>query len=199
MSGSKFSPDGIGEEGSVTESDVSPRTEVPTQAHAGVVRTILGRDDVDDDRPLPDLPPLPEDPSWRIEHLPFVTAAGLALVLCTFSAGFLADGLAGALGAAGGGLIVTVGVSLTTLAIAWADVIRPELVLPVGMGVYMVKYAAIVFLLFAVAGSDWSGAPALFWGVAVNAVVLTGVQAWWLTRLAARRAAAVSPPGQDPA
>ena len=181
----------------MTESEVPRQPEVPFPAHAGVVRTILGRDD-EDDRPLPDLPPLPEDPRWRIEHLPFVTAAGLALVLCAFSAGFLADGLAGGLGAAGGVLVVTVGVSLTTLAIGWADVIRPELVMPVGMGVYVVKYAAIVFLLFAVAGSDWSGALALFWGVAAGAVVLTGVQAWWLTRLAARRAAAVAPPGRDP-
>jgi hypothetical protein len=181
----------------VTESDVSRGTEVPAQArHAGVVRTILGRDDEDDDRPLPDLPPLPADPRWRIEHLPFVTAVGLALVFCGFSAGFLVGGLPAALGVAFGVLVVTIGVTLTTLAIAWADVIRPELVMPVGMAVYVVKYAAIVFLLFAVAGSDWSGARSTFWGVAVGAVLLTGLQAWWLTRLAARRAA-TPPPGQN--
>jgi hypothetical protein len=173
----------------VTEPDVSRRPEVPTQAHAGVVRTILGRDDDDDDRPRPELPPLPEDPRWRIEHLPFVSAVGAALVLCALSVGFLLDGAPGAVGAAGGVLVVTVGVTLTTLAIAWADVIRPELVMPVGVGVYVVKYAAIVFLLSAVAGSDWSGARPMFWGVAVGAVLLTAVQAWWLTRLAARRAA----------
>jgi hypothetical protein len=66
--------------------------------------------------------------------------------------------------------------------------------MPVGLGVYFVKYAAIVFLLFAVAGSGWSGARPMVWGVAIGAVLLTGVQAWWLTRLAARRAAA-APPG----
>ena len=181
----------------MTESDVSGRTEVPIQAHAGVVRTILGRDD-EDDRPLPDLPPLPDDPRWRIEHLPFVTAVGVALVLCGFSAGFLIGGAPAALGVGGGMLVVTVGVSLTTLAIAWADVIRPELVMPVGLGVYVVKYAAIGFLLFAVAGSNWSGAQPMFWGIAVGAVLLTGVQAWWLTRLASRRASAAVPSSDDP-
>ena len=183
----------------MTESDVSRGTEVPAQARpAGVVRTILGRDDEDDDRPLPDLPPLPEDPRWRIEHLPFVTAVGAALVLCAFSLGFFLDGVPGALGAGAGVLVVTVGVTLTTLTIAWADVIRPELVMPVGLGVYVVKYAAIVFLLFAVAGSDWSGARPMFWGVAVGAVLLTGVQAWWLARLAARRATVPPSDAQGP-
>jgi hypothetical protein len=153
----------------------------------GIVGTILGKDqDDDDDRPLPDLPPLPADPSWRIEHLPFVSMVGVAAVLCAVSIGFFAGGLPAALGAGGGVLIVTVGITLTTLAIAWADVIRPELVMPVGLGVYVVKYSAIVFLLFAVASSGWAGARPMFWGVAAGAIVLTGVQAWWLTKLASR-------------
>jgi len=56
--------------------------EQPEPRRAGVVKTILGRDDEDDDRPLPQLPPLPADPRWRIEHLPLVLAAGFAVVLC---------------------------------------------------------------------------------------------------------------------
>jgi hypothetical protein len=177
---------------SVTAPDVTLEPKVPVQAHAGIVGTILGRDEADD-RPLPDLPPLPEDPRWRIEHLPLISAVGFALVLFGFSAGLLIGGMPAALGVAGGILIVTIGVSLTTLAIAWADVIRPELVLPVGMSVYFVKYAALVFLMFAVVGSKWSGARPMLWGLAVGAVLLTGVQAWWLARLANRRAAAWSP------
>jgi hypothetical protein len=74
-------------------------------------------------------------------------------------------------------------------------VIRPELVMPVGLGVYFVKYVAFAFLLAAVAGSGWAGSRALFWGFAAGAVVLTGIQAWWLARLAARRAAALPPSG----
>ena len=161
---------------------------VPQQAvPAGVLKTILGKDE-EDDRPLPDLPPLPEDPRWRIEHLPFVLTTGFALVLCAASAGFFASGATAALGAAAGVLVVTVGVSLTTLVIAWADVIRPALVMPVGLAVYVVKYALIVFLMIGVAASGWAGGRAMAWGIAGGAVVLTAVQVWWLARLARRNA-----------
>jgi hypothetical protein len=153
----------------------------------GVIRTILGKDD-EDDRPLPDLPPLPEDPRWRIEHLPFVLATGLALVLCAASLGFFLGGVAAALGAAAGALVVTIGVSLTTLVIAWADVIRPALVMPVGLAVYVIKYSLIVFLMIGVASSGWSGGRPMAWGIAGSAVVLTAVQVWWLARLARRNA-----------
>lgn len=167
----------------------SPGVAVPKQStpvRAGVLRTILGKDDEDDDRPLPDLPPLPADPRWRIEHLPFVLAVGFALVLCAASAGFLAGGPAAALGAAAGMLVVTVGVSLTTLVIAWADVIRPALVMPFGLGVYVVKYALIIFLMIAVASSEWAGGRPMAWAIAAGSVLLTAVQVWWLTRLARR-------------
>jgi hypothetical protein len=152
----------------------------------GVIRTILGKDDEDDDRPLPDLPPLPADPRWRIEHLPFVLATGFALVLCAASAGFLLDGVPAALGAATGALVVTIGVSLTTLVIAWADVIRPALVMPVGLSVYVIKYSLIVFLMIGVGSSGWAGGRPMAWGIAVSAVLLTAVQVWWLARLARR-------------
>jgi hypothetical protein len=163
---------------------------VPAQAapaRAGVLRTILGKDDEEDDRPLPDLPPLPEDPRWRIEHLPLVMAAGVALVLCAASAGFLLGGSTAALGAAAGMFVITVGVSLTTLAIAWADVIRPALVMPVGLTVYVIKYALIAALMISVAASGWAGGLPMAWAMAGGSVVLTAVQAWWLTRIARRR------------
>jgi hypothetical protein len=174
----------------MTDKDLEIASEetVPAQrAHAGVLKQILGKDDEDDDRPLPDLPPLPADPRWRIEHLPFVLAVGFALVLCAASAGFVIGGPVAAAGAAGGMLVVTVGISLTTLAIAWADVIRPQLVMPVGLAVYVIKYALIVFLMIAVANSEWPGGEAMAWSIAAGAVLLTGVQVFWLSRIARQR------------
>jgi hypothetical protein len=152
-----------------------------------VLRTILGKDDEDDDRPLPDLPPLPEDPRWRIEHLPFVLTVGFALVLCAASAGYFAGGVTAALGAAIGMLVVTVGISLTTLAIAWADVIRPALVMPVGLAVYVIKFALIAALMVVVASNGWAGGLPMAWSMAAGAVLLTAVQVWWLLRLARHR------------
>ena len=158
-----------------------------SRPRAGVIKTILGRDDEDDDRPLPDLPPLPEDPRWRVEHLPFVLAAGFALVLFAASIGFVAGGGTAALGTAVGAFVVTVGVSLTTLVIAWADLVRPALVLPAGITVYVTKYALIVFLMVGVGSSGWAGGEAMAWSLAASAIVLTGVQVWWVARLAGRR------------
>ncbi|MEV6489630.1 hypothetical protein AB0M20_13540 [Actinoplanes sp. NPDC051633] len=159
----------------------------PPPRNYGVIAQILGKDDEDDDRPLPDLPPLPEDPRWRIEHLPFVLAVGFALVLCAASAGFFAGGPVAAAGAAAGMLIVTIGISMTTLAIAWADVIRPELVMPVGLAVYVIKFALIAALLLVVADRGWAGGLPMAWSMAVGVVVLTGVQVMWLMRIANRR------------
>ena len=153
----------------------------------GVLRQILGRDQDDEGRPLPDLPPLPEDPRWRIEHLPMITAIGLALSLCAGSAGFLIGGVAAGLGVAGGVFVVAVGFSLSTLAIAWADVIRPALVMPVGLTVYVIKYALIGLILLAAGQAGWVGARPMAYGIAIGAVAMTAVQVWWISRLANRR------------
>ena len=162
-------------------------TDDPPKSY-GVIAQILGKDldDEDEQRPLPDLPPLPADPRWRIEHLPFVLAVGFAMVLCAASAGFFLGGPVAAVGAAGGMLVVTIGISMTTLAIAWADVIRPALVMPFGLAVYVIKYALIILLMIAVAASEWAGGRPMAWAIAAGSVVLTGVQVWWLTRLARR-------------
>jgi hypothetical protein len=163
---------------------------VPAQGGAverrpGVVREILGKDE-DPAVPLPELPPLPADPRWRIEHLPFVTVAGVAVVLCAASAGFFLGGPTAALGAAAGVLVVVMGFTITTLAIAWADAIRPALVMPVGMLTYVIKYVSIAFVLMSVAGSGWAGGRPMAWGIAGGAVALTGIQVWWVSRLARR-------------
>jgi hypothetical protein len=163
---------------------------VPGQGRpAGVLAQILGRDDEDDDRPLPDLPPLPADPRWRIEHLPMISAIGVALALCATSAGFLFGGAAIGLGLGAGVLLVAIGYSLSTLAIGWADTLRPALVLPVGMTVYMVKYILIALILIAAGASGWAGAKPMAFGIAIGAVVMTAAQAFWIARRANRRAA----------
>jgi hypothetical protein len=145
----------------------------------------------DDDTPLPDLPPLPADPRWRIEHLPMVTAAGVALMLCAASIGFLAGGPTAALGAAAGVFVVVVSFTMSTLAVAWADAVRPALVLPVGLLTYVIKFALVAFIMLSVAASGWPGGRPMAWGIVGGAVALTAVQAWWVSRLARANLAAV--------
>jgi hypothetical protein len=59
--------------------------------------------------------------------------------------------------------------------------------MPVGLAVYVIKYSLIIFLLIGVDSSGWTGLDAMAWGIAGGAVLLTGVQIWWLARLARRR------------
>jgi hypothetical protein len=141
----------------------------------------------DDDLPLPDLPPLPADPRWKVEHLGFLTAVSFALLACAASVGFLVSGPTAALAAAGGVMIVTVSHTLTTLVVAWADTVRPALVMPLGMLTYVVKYSLLGIILAVGVSSDWSGKTALGLGVVAGVVVWTGVQARWVTRRTLRQ------------
>jgi hypothetical protein len=129
---------------------------------------------------------LPADPKWRIEHLPMITAIGVALALFAGSAGFLVGGPDTGLGAIAGVLVVTAGFTISTLAIAWADVIRPALIMPVGLSVYLIKYVSIALVLLGAGASGWAGARPMAYGIAFGAVAMTGVQVWWVSRLARR-------------
>jgi hypothetical protein len=135
----------------------------------------------DDDRPLPDLPPLPADPRWRVAHLPFLTAVSVAVLLCAASIGYLAGGPQLALGAAAGVAITTVSYTMSTLVIAWADTVRPALVMPLGLATYVIKYSLLGVILAFTVTSEWPGRVALGWGVVAGVVVWTAVQGWWVT------------------
>ena len=144
-------------------------------------------DDDDDRRPLPDLPPLPADPRWRVAHLPFLTVFAFALMLCAASVGFLSAGVPAAVGAAAGVVLVTVSYTMSTLVLAWADTVRPALIMPLGMLTYVVKYSLLGVILAFVISSEWPGRTALGWGVVAGVMGWTAVQIWWVARFAGRR------------
>lgn len=137
----------------------------------------------EDDRPLPDLPALPADPRWKVAHLPFLSAVAGALLLCAASAGFLTGGAGPALGGALGVLIVTISYTMSTLVVAWADTVRPALLMPLALLTYVLKYTVLGVVLAYGVRSDWPGRSALGWGIVAGVVVWTAVQAWWFTRI----------------
>ncbi|WP_433297349.1 hypothetical protein ACQP2F_40805 [Actinoplanes sp. CA-030573] len=147
----------------------------------GVPRQGFDPDDPDD-RPLPaGLAPLPADPRWRVAHLPFLSAVSFALLLCAASAGFLTGGSASALGAALGVLIVTISYTMSTLVIAWADTVRPALLMPLALGTYVLKYSVLGLVLAYGVQTTWTGKSALGWSIVAAVIVWTAVQAWWFT------------------
>jgi hypothetical protein len=136
----------------------------------------------EDDRPLPDLPPLPADPRWRVEHLPFLTAFSVALMICAASVGFVAGGGTAAGAAAAGVAIVTVSYTMSTLVFAWADTVRPALLMPLGLLTYTVKFTLLGVILAFVVSSEWPGRVPLGWGVVAGVLGWTAVQIWWVAR-----------------
>ncbi|MEV6298455.1 hypothetical protein AB0M02_03515 [Actinoplanes sp. NPDC051861] len=145
-----------------------------------VVAAEHGPDLDEDEGPLPDLPPLPADPRWRVEHLPLISAVCFALLTCAASVGFFTGGTDAALGSAAGVLIVTVSYSMSTLVIAWADTVRPALLMPLALMTYAVKYALLGVILAYGVSTDWPGRTALGLGIVAGVMVWTGAQAWWI-------------------
>ena len=140
-------------------------------------------------------PATAEDPRWRVQHLPLLVAVATALLLCAASLGFVVAGVDAAVGAASGVLLVTVSYTMSTLVIAWADTVRPALVLPLGLLTYAVKYSLIGVILAAVSSSGWSGMVPMGWGVVAGVVVWTATQIWWVLRSSRQEAGAKPPIG----
>lgn len=96
--------------------------------------------------------------------------------------GYLVTGAAGAIGAIAGVALVMVSYLVSTLAIAWADSVDPQLVLAVGLSVYVVKFTALGLAMVAILQADWSGTVPMAWGIAAGVVAWTAAQIWWTVR-----------------
>ncbi len=118
----------------------------------------------------------------RLRHLPVpLAASGALLVAGTVIAG-LVRGADAAYGVAAGVALVVASYVLSSFVLAWTDAVNPRLLMPIGLGTYVVKFTIIGLTMAAIAATDWRGLPAM--GVAIIAAVLlwTIAQAWWTWR-----------------
>lgn len=118
----------------------------------------------------------------RVRHLPSGLLASGVLLVLGVPAGAVARGGVGAAGVAAGVGLVAASYTLSSLIIAWADAINPRLVMPIGLGTYVLKFTLIGVLMAVIAGTGWPGLPVM--GVALMVAVLTWVvaQSWWTYR-----------------
>lgn len=123
------------------------------------------------------------DRRWRLRHLPTLLGASAVAMVVAAVIGGLTRGGAGAVGAAVGVALVTASYTLTTVVVAWADSVNPQLVLPFGVGMYVIKYSLLGGVLVVWGTSDWPGLVPLAWGVVVGVVAWTGVHIWWITKV----------------
>ncbi len=128
------------------------------------------------------------DRRWRLRHLPVLLAASAVLAAVAALVGGVTGGLTGALGAAAGVGVTVFSYTLTTVVLARADQINPQLLLPLGVGLYVLKFSLLGGVLVAVASTGWSGLIPLCLGIVAGVAVWTAVHIWWLTTVHARRA-----------
>jgi hypothetical protein len=124
----------------------------------------------------------PPRTSWRLAHLPVLLAVTGVVIAIAAVLGWLGAGGPGAVGAAAGVGVAGASYLLSTLVIAWADSVDPQLVLPFGMIMYIVKFTLLGVLMVAVLASDWPGQVPLGLGVAAGVVGWTAAQIWWVVR-----------------
>jgi hypothetical protein len=115
----------------------------------------------------------------RLGHLRSGLLSSAVLLVLGLVLGAVLAGGSGAVGAAAGVTLVAVSYTLSSVVIAWADSVNPQLVLPVGLATYFLKFSILGLVLALVAGTGWAGLPAF--GIAVMAAALSWVaaQAWW--------------------
>jgi hypothetical protein len=109
-------------------------------------------------------------------------AAAPATVLAAVVGGLL-GGRDAAVGAGLGVLLVVAFFAASTLAIAWADAVAPELVLPVGLSAYVIKILALGVLLAIVPKGPMSHAAAVAVLVALAVWICMHVRWVWRSRL----------------
>lgn len=131
----------------------------------------------------------PSDRHWRLRHLPPLLAGSAVLIALAALVGGLTAGAVGALGAAIGVAVVTFSYTSSTLVVAWADSVDPQLVLPFGLAMYVAKFSVFGVLMAAAAATGWPGLVPLALGLAVGVVVWTGLHIWWISTVHLRRLA----------
>ncbi|SIN17426.1 hypothetical protein SAMN04489832_3673 [Micromonospora cremea] len=127
------------------------------------------------------------DRRWRLRHLPVLLAASVALAAVAAVVGGATGGATAAFGAAAGVGVTVVSYTLTTVVLARADQINPQLLLPLGLGLYALKFTLLGVVLVAVASTGWPGLIPLCFGIVAGVAVWTAVHLWWLTTVHARR------------
>jgi hypothetical protein len=71
---------------------------------------------------------------------------------------------------------------VSSLAVAWADTVHPQLVMAVGLTTYAVKFTLLGAGLLAALSFDWAGLPAMAVAMAVAVLVWVTAQVWWTWR-----------------
>lgn len=119
-----------------------------------------------------------------------------AVLVVGAGVGALVGGAVAALGMAVGVALVAVSYLASTLAMAWADSVAPQMVFGVGLGMYILKFSLFGVMLVAVNDAGWPGRIPMAWGIVLGVIAWTTSHVWWMARNAHPYVA--DPPTADP-
>lgn len=118
----------------------------------------------------------------RLGFLRLMLPLSLALAVLLALIGLVVDGPTAAVALAAGTGIVAVSFAFSSFMLVWAELINPKLVLPVGLGLYAMKFTVLFLAFTLVARSGWAGLRPLAFGVLIATLVWITAQAWWVWR-----------------
>ncbi len=112
---------------------------------------------------------------------------GVALSLLAVAPPRVVDDVQAGVGFAAGVGIAVISFGISSLVIAWADVVDRRMILPIGLLTYVLKILTIGLVVFTLAGRNWPGFEPLLWGIALGIATWVGIQAFSAYRWAVGR------------
>jgi hypothetical protein len=120
--------------------------------------------------------------SERLRQVPLALAVSGVVLVVAAAVGWLAQGAAGALGAAAGVALVAVSYLVSSAVVAWVDSVNPRLLLPVGLTTYVTKFVLLGVAMVAVVNTGWEGTTAMGLAIIPGVVGWTTANVWWALR-----------------
>lgn len=118
----------------------------------------------------------------RLPYLRLTLLASALLALVAIPMGAVVAGGAGAAGVAAGVALVVLSYLVSGISVAFADAVHPRLVLPVGLTTYVVKIVVLGLVMWAIAGTGWSGLGPMGAAIIAAVVVWTATHLVWAVR-----------------
>jgi hypothetical protein len=118
----------------------------------------------------------------RLNHLPVLLGVSALVMAVAVLVGAVSGGATVALGAAAGVGLVVFSYGISSVIIAWTDLVMRPMILPVGLATYLIKFSAFGGLLIVVTRSKWDGAIPMACGIIAGVVAWVATQAVWVYR-----------------
>lgn len=116
----------------------------------------------------------------RLRHLPTTLGVTAVVLVLAVVLAWLVDGRTAALGAAAGVALVTVSHLVSSLVVAWVDLVARHLLLPVVLLTYVLKFAVFGLVMYRLSEAGWAGLPAMGVTVIAATIVWIGAQLYWI-------------------